>query len=114
LFLIGLGTALATGLTWFLLPKFWNWLPSNQGRLYAVGANQSLGKPVGAGVIFIPIFILTCLLVLPIDLRFLEILAVIPLVMLEGYLDDRKPNGLNEYQLGIMDLGLAYLFSVRK
>ena len=112
LFLIGFGTALATGLTWFLLPKLWNRLPSDQGRLYAVGANQSLGKPVGAGIIFVPIFILTCLLVLPIDLRFLEILAVMLLVLIEGYLDDRKSGGLNESQLGIMDLGLALLGAI--
>jgi phospho-N-acetylmuramoyl-pentapeptide-transferase len=51
-------------------------------------------------------------LVLPIDLRFLEILGVMFLVMLEGYMDDRKPGGLNEYQLGIMDFGLALLGAV--
>ena len=112
LFLIGFGTFLAASLNWYLIPKFWGRLPSDQGRLYAVQAGQSLGKPVGAGVIIVPIFILTCLLVLPIDLRFLEILGVMFLVMLEGYMDDRKPGGLNEYQLGIMDFGLALLGAV--
>ena len=112
LLLIILGTALATSLTWYLLPKLWNRLPSDQGRLHAVGANQSVGKPVGAGVIFVPVFVLVCLLVLPIDLRFLEVLVLILLVMLEGYLDDRKPGGLNEYQLGTIDLGLALLGAI--
>ena len=112
LFLIGFGTALAAGLTWYWLPRLWKRLPSDQGRLYAVGANQSVGKPVGAGVIFVPVFVVVCLLVLPIDLRFLEVLAVILLVMLEGFLDDRRPGGLNEYQLGIIDLGLALLGAI--
>ncbi|MCG2787864.1 MAG: hypothetical protein L6461_22470 [Anaerolineae bacterium] len=49
LFLIGFGTALAASLTWYWLPRFWKRLPSDLGRLYAVGANQSMGKPVGAG-----------------------------------------------------------------
>jgi len=48
---------------------------------------------VGGGSIFVPVFVLVSLLVLPLDLRFLEILAVILLVMLEGYLDDRSPGG---------------------
>ena len=112
LFLIGLGMALAAGLTWYWLPKLWRRLPTDQGRQYAVGAIQSVGKPVGAGVIFVPVFALVCLLVLPIDWRFLEVLAVILLVMLEGYLDDRKPGGWSEYQLGIADLGLALLGAV--
>lgn len=112
LFLIGLGTVLAAGLTWYLLPKLWNRLPSDQGRLHAVGASQSVGKPVGAGVIFIGVFILISLLVIPINLRFLEVLALIFLVMLEGYLDDRKFGGLSEYQLATVDLGLALLGSI--
>ena len=112
LLLLGLGTVLAAGLTWYLLPKLWNRLPSDRGRQHAVGASQSVGKPVGAGMIFVPVFVLVCLLVLPLDLRFLEVLAVILLVMLEGYLDDRKPGGLKELQLGLIDLGLALLGSI--
>lgn len=112
LFLIGFGTALAAGLTWYCLPRLWQRLPCDRGRQYAVGASQSLGKPVGAGIIFIPVFVLASLLALPLDGRFLEVLGVILLVMLEGYLDDRKPGGLSEYQLGLIDLGLALLGAI--
>lgn len=112
LFLIGLGTALAAGLTWYCLPRLWKWLPTDQGRAHAVGASQSVGKPVGAGVIFVPLFVLVSLLVLPLDWRFVEVLVLTLLVMLEGYLDDRKPGGLSEYQLGLFDLGLALLGAV--
>jgi phospho-N-acetylmuramoyl-pentapeptide-transferase len=112
LFLIGFGVALAAGLTWYLLPRLWRRLPLDHGRLYAVGAQQSLGKPVGAGLIFVPVFVLVCLLVLPIDLRFLEILVMMLLVMLEGYLDDRSSGGWSEYRLGMVDLGLALLGAI--
>ena len=109
LLLIAIGMALAAGLTWYLLPRLWKWLPSDKGRVHAVDAKQSVGKPVGAGIIFVPVFILACLLVLPFELRFLEVLALILLVMLEGYLDDRKPGGLTEIQLGLIDMVLAFL-----
>jgi phospho-N-acetylmuramoyl-pentapeptide-transferase len=112
LFLIGFGAALAAILTWYLLPKLWSRLPSDQGRQHAVGASQSVGKPVGAGIIFVPVFVLVCLLVLPLDWRFLEVLAVMLLVMLEGYLDDRTPGGWSEVQLGIFDLGIALLGAI--
>ncbi len=112
LFLIGVGTALAAGLTWYLLPRLWRHLPSDKGRLHAVGAEQSVGKPVGAGMIFVPVFAVVCLLVLPIDLRFLEVLGVILLVALEGYLDDRTPGGWSETRLGVFDLAAALLGAV--
>jgi len=53
LFLSGLGAGLAFFATLHMLPRLWRYLPRDQGRLHAVGAQQSLGKPVGAGVIFI-------------------------------------------------------------
>ena len=56
LFLGGLGTAIAALLTWVLLPRLWRRLPLDRGRPYAVEAEQSQGKPVGAGVVFIPVF----------------------------------------------------------
>jgi phospho-N-acetylmuramoyl-pentapeptide-transferase len=109
LFLIGFGVALAAGLTWYLLPRLWHRLPSDHGRLFAIGAQQSMGKPVGAGAIIVPVFVLVSILVLPLDLRFLEVLLLMLLVMTVGYLDDRKPGGWSEYQLGIADLLVAIL-----
>ena len=63
LFLAGLGTAMAGFLTWYLLPRLWHHLPTDQGRAHAHAAQQSVGKPVAAGVIFVPIYLLVCLLV---------------------------------------------------
>ena len=112
LFLAGIGTALAGWLTWFLLPRLWRYLPTDQGRAFAVGAQQSKGKPVGAGLIFIPIYVVVCLLVLPHKIRFTGVLICVLLSMLEGYLDDRSRGGWSEYWLGLMDLGIALLGAV--
>jgi phospho-N-acetylmuramoyl-pentapeptide-transferase len=109
LFLIGLGLVLAAGGTWYLLPRLWRHLPTDKGRAYAVGAQQSVGKPVGAGAIFVPICLLVCLLVVPLELRVLEILGCAFLAMLAGFLDDRSKGGWSEYVLAGIDLGISLL-----
>lgn len=109
LFLAGVGAALAAGLTWFLLPKLWHHLPTDGGRLHAVGAQESKGKPVSGGLVFISIFVLVALLVLPHEWRFTGVLVCVLLAMVEGYLDDRTPGGWGEYRLGLADLGISLL-----
>lgn len=109
LFLAGLGIALAAIATWYLLPRLWHHLPTDQGRVNAVAAQQSVGKPVGAGIIFVPIYLLVCLLVVPFDARFLEAMGCVALMMLEGFLDDRSKGGWSEYKLGLIDLAISLL-----
>jgi len=109
LFLAGLGVALSAVGTWYLLPRLWDRLPTDQGRVYAVGAEQSKGKPVGAGAIFVPIFVVVCLLIIPFSWRTLAALGCVLLAMLEGYLDDRSHGGWSEYKLGAIDLGISLL-----
>jgi len=109
LFLGGLGTALATLLTWRLLPRLWAFLPRDRGRAYAVGSAQSKGKPVGAGVVFVPIYLVVCLLIVPLDARFVETLGCVFLAMLAGFLDDRSAEGWGEYRMAAIDLGIAFL-----
>ena len=55
--LAGLGTALGAALTWWVLPKYWHILPTDKGREYAIDSQRSVGKPMSAGIFFIPIFI---------------------------------------------------------
>jgi len=111
-FLVTLGTALGAALTWWLLPKLWYLLPVDKGRQYAVDADKSIGKPLSAGILFIPLFVIITLIVLPFDWRFVEILACVLAAMMIGYLDDRAPGGWSEYRLGSLDLVIAVLASV--
>jgi len=112
IFLAGLGTALGTLATWFLIPKLWFLLPTDRGREYAVDADKSIGKPVSAGILFIPMFVAISLLVVPFDWMFLEILICVVVAMVVGYLDDRADGGWSEYRLGVIDLVIAMFASV--
>ena len=111
LFLTGFGTATAAALSWFLLPRLRHWLPVDQGRAFAVGAEQSAGKPVGGGIIIGVIFLVLCLLVVPLEWRFLGTLGCVLLAMVEGFLDDAS-GGWNEYALGAIDLAISVLGAV--
>ncbi|MAW28132.1 MAG: phospho-N-acetylmuramoyl-pentapeptide-transferase [Gammaproteobacteria bacterium] len=111
-FLAGLGTAAAAILTWMLLPRFWHLLPTDQGREFAFDAERSIGKPVSAGLIFVPIFVLTSVVVVPFDLMFIQVLLCVLLAMFVGYLDDRSASGWSEYRLGAVDLALAIIASI--
>jgi phospho-N-acetylmuramoyl-pentapeptide-transferase len=107
LFLTGFGAAAVTLATWKLLPWLWDGLPRDRGRQYAVGAAGSIGKPVAAGVIFVPLFIASVLVFAPWSARLLEALACIGAATIVGYIDDRTPGGLSEYTLAAVDLVLA-------
>jgi phospho-N-acetylmuramoyl-pentapeptide-transferase len=108
-FLIGLGTAMGALLTWYLLPRLWRLLPRDHGRVDAVAAGESVGKPVGAGIIISSIYLFSCLLVLPFDARSLEILGCVLLLTGEGFMDDRSRTGWSEYRLGLIDLVVSVL-----
>jgi phospho-N-acetylmuramoyl-pentapeptide-transferase len=112
LFLIGLGTTLAAVSTWILLPRLAVRLPTDKGRAFAVGAQQSAGKPVGAGIIFIPICLITCLLIIPFHLSMLGILACTLFATIEGFMDDRSRGGWSELKLGLVDLAIALLGAI--
>ncbi len=112
IFLAGLGTALGALLTWWLLPRFWHWLPRDRGREFAVDAEKSIGKPISAGILFIPLFVIISLLVVPFDVMFLGLLFCVVLAMGVGYFDDRAQGGWSEYRLGAIDLCVALLASM--
>jgi phospho-N-acetylmuramoyl-pentapeptide-transferase len=74
-----------------------------------VGADQSVGKPVGAGVIFILVYAFSCFLIIPFSLPVLELLGCVLLAMVEGFLDDKTRQGWSEYRLAIADLVISAL-----
>ncbi|MEZ5552349.1 MAG: hypothetical protein R3E82_15805 [Pseudomonadales bacterium] len=91
-------------LTFWLLPRFWHLLPRDQGRAHAIDADKSIGKPMSAGVIFVPIFAVIALLVMPLEWPYLAVIGCIVFAMWIGFLDDRTRGGWSEYTLGACDL----------
>ncbi|MEE8141951.1 MAG: phospho-N-acetylmuramoyl-pentapeptide-transferase [Planctomycetota bacterium] len=107
--LASLGTGIAALLAWYWLPRLRKYLPLDRGRDYAVAREASLGKPTGAGLIFIPLYLFTCLLVVPWSSVHLEVWGCVFLAMLFGFLDDNSRRPWGEYRKALMDLTIAFL-----
>jgi phospho-N-acetylmuramoyl-pentapeptide-transferase len=105
-FLTAIGFATCALLTWLVLPKLWPLLPTDRGRAFAVNAEQSVGKPLSAGLIFVSIFCAASLVFVPFGARCLLTLPFMLAAMFVGYFDDRR-GGFSEYQLAAMDLAIA-------
>ncbi|MEM7218679.1 MAG: phospho-N-acetylmuramoyl-pentapeptide-transferase [Pseudomonadota bacterium] len=110
LFLIGFGAAMSGVVTFALLPKLWHRLPTDQGRAFAVDAEKSVGKPVSAGLIFIPVFAAFMLLVTPTTWPTLLILGSMVGFAVFGYYDDLR--GFSELTLGLVDLLVSLLGAI--
>ena len=95
-FLAGVGYGTAALATWLLLPRLWDRLPRDRGRAFAVAAEASVGKPISAGLIFVPF-----------EARAIRTLPFMAVAMLIGFVDDRRQGGLSEYQLAVLDFVVA-------
>ncbi|MFW5684061.1 MAG: phospho-N-acetylmuramoyl-pentapeptide-transferase [Spirochaetota bacterium] len=107
LFLIVAGTLTAFLVTFVVLPRTFSWLPSDRGRTFAVDGAIAKGKPTGAGVVFITVFAVIAVFVVPWGWRQLAILGLTCAAMLTGYLDDRSDNPWSEYLKGLLDLVIS-------
>ncbi len=95
--------------TYKLIPKLSKKLPQDRGREFTLkeNAEAAKGKPTGTGSIFITIFIIISLLVVPLNLPKICLLVLTWLTMLSGYLDDRSTTSWGEYLKGALDLLLS-------
>ena len=107
LFLIGFGAAFCCVATFLALPKLSGLLPTDQGRAFAVDAVNSVGKPVAAGAIFMPVYAVSVLLVTPLSWPLFLTLGCILALTGVGYFDDRY--NFSGRTLGLADLIFALL-----
>ena len=112
LLLGGLGFILCGVLTWIFLPRWKNVLPRDRGRAFAVDSAAAQGKPTGAGVLFVSIFLLIQLLVLPLNLQTIGVLLLTAFSCWFGFADDRANLAWGEYKKGALDLLVAGLAAV--
>jgi len=104
-FLGGLGFVACGLLTWRLLPTLASrYCPRDRGRAHAVEAAMSQGKPTGAGIVFIPLFLAVQLFVLPLSPEILGVLALTLIASIFGFLDDKASAAWGEYLKGAIDL----------
>ena len=99
------GAFTAAFLTLALLPRLWDRLPRDRGKVLCkdLGGMKSAGKPTGAGFYVTLICLPVILLFAP--LRFWDLMAVAMLyaAMLFGYLDDRALVPWGELKKGLLD-----------
>lgn len=84
-----------------------NRLSRDRGRNHAVQGSVAAGKPTGAGVIFISLFVAIEFLFLPWSVETAGILILTFLAMLSGWLDDKATVSWGEYKKGLIDVVLA-------
>ena len=90
-----------------ILPKCFSWLPCDRGRDFTLTKEAAKGKPTGAGVVFITIFVLLSFLLVPLDKLQVATLGLTWFMMLTGFLDDRSQKGWGEYRKALLDLVLT-------
>lgn len=95
-------TVIATG----KLSKF---LPRDAGREFAHDGKLSAGKPRGAGIIFVLVFVATALLFAPLEAETVIYLILLAICMMTGFLDDASKTPWGEYRKGFLDLCVAAL-----
>lgn len=104
-----LSVILAFALTCIAITFGKNALPRDAGRAFAINGSKSVGKPRGAGIIFILTFILTCVLFIPLNNELVIYLILTLAAMISGYLDDSSSSPWGELKKGIIDFLIAVM-----
>lgn len=111
LVLLSLGALTSAIATWLTLPKFWDKLPHDHGKALTPGGELSKGKPTGAGIIIALTMLPILLLVMPLDINIFVVIAMLYLIMLFGYFDDRAAKPWGQLKKFLLDticcLGVA-------
>ena len=89
------------------LSLFKDKLPRDGGRNFAFNGKVTAGRPRGAGVIIILVFLVGCLLFVSYRLENLLYYLMVLCGMLSGYLDDCSTTPWNEYKKGAIDLAIC-------
>lgn len=87
-------------------------LPRDAGRAFAINGSKSVGKPRGAGIIFILTFTLSCVLFIPLDSELMIYFILTLAAMLSGYLDDSSSSPWGELKKGLIDLAIAIMSAI--
>lgn len=98
--------------TCFFTARFCDLLPKDAGRAFAHDGKLSAGKPRGAGIIFILIFVVSTLLFAPVNLEIGIYLLLVVAEMVTGYMDDASEHPWSEYKKGLLDLVIAVILAV--
>lgn len=106
------GVIFAFALTFISISFAKRILPRDAGRAFAINGSKSVGKPRGAGIVFIFTFTISTLLFVKVDLELGIYLLLIILEMLSGYFDDASQKPWGELKKGLIDLAISIVAAV--
>ena len=106
------GVIFAFAVTCISISKFSRFLPKDMGRQFAHDGKLSAGKPRGAGIIFIFVFVLSTILFAEMNVEIGVYLALIVIEMLTGYFDDAAEKPWGEYLKGFLDFVVAVIVAL--
>ena len=89
-----------------------NILPRDAGRAFAINGTKSVGKPRGAGIIFILIFTISCAIFINLNSEIIIYLILTLAAMLSGYLDDSSSSPWGNLKKGLIDFAIAIMSAV--
>lgn len=102
-----IGVLGAFAATCFMISRLSSYLPKDHGRDYAVEGQKSVGKPRGAGIIFVLVFTAATLLFSGLSMELCIYLMLIVIEMLTGFFDDTAEKPWGELKKGLLDLAVA-------
>lgn len=94
------------------ISKLGAYLPKDVGRDFAVDGKLSAGKPRGAGIIFVLVFVAAAAIFMPFTTENAIYLVLVVVCMMTGFLDDASKSPWGEYKKGFLDLCVAALVAI--
>ncbi len=107
-----IGGILAFLLTFVGLRVFEKKLPTDGGREFAVDGTKSVGKPRGAGIVFVLVFVFISLFFGKLAFENILYHLIIIFCMITGFLDDASSVPWSELKKGVLDLTVSVMTAV--
>ena len=107
-----IGVLFAFAVTCIAIARLNPFLPKDMGRQYAHNGSLSAGKPRGAGIIFVFVFVISAVLFAPVNKEILIYLCLIILEMFTGFFDDAAEKPWGEYFKGFLDMVVAIVVAM--
>ncbi len=98
--------------TCFFTAKFCHLLPKDAGREFAHDGKLSAGKPRGAGIIFVLVFVMASLVFTPVNTEIVIYLLLVAAEMATGFMDDASKHPWGGLKKGLLDLLIAVIVAV--
>lgn len=106
------GILLAFGSTLLATAKLQGYLPKDLGREYAHDGKLSAGKPRGAGIIFVLVFVAAAFFFARLKAELIIYLILMVLCMITGFLDDASGTPWGRWKKGFLDLCVSALVAM--